>query len=220
MCGGRLGVTSYTILHTIDAATARGSGLPSRQVVAASEVLASDAGGEAAGGEAAGGEALADVSEGDGEVTPAAAAAAEEEEEEEEAGSDMSDGSDEAGPSAPSAEVINGAVYIAVESDASPASFAPQNLPKHCQRLAKAIRPRVTSRGQAGGEASAGCTELAICFQGYCRWGRDQLQGEIARGSWEICEARSEDVLHADEGLWQRLRDGDRLVDRSGLSDE
>ena len=42
---------------------------------------------------------------------------------------------------------------------------------------------------------------------------------QLARGSWDVCEARAEDVLDADEALWSRLREGGRLMDPSSLDD-
>lgn len=43
---------------------------------------------------------------------------------------------------------------------------------------------------------------------------------QIARGSWELCETRSEDVLLADDSMWQRLQASGRLIDPSGIDDD
>ena len=57
-------------------------------------------------------------------------------------------------------------------------------------------------------------------FCGHCRWGRNQLQGEIARGSWELCEARSDDVLYADDGLYESIRRSGRVIEDVRFEEE
>ena len=56
----------------------------------------------------------------------------------------------------------------------------------------------------------------AMIFIGHCKWGRGQLQHELARGSWKLCEARAADVLEADEGSWDQLQASGRLGDGGG----
>ena len=51
-----------------------------------------------------------------------------------------------------------------------------------------------------------------MLFIGYCRWGRNQLAGEIQRGSWELCKATPEDVLRGDPDLWDELRGSERII--------
>lgn len=43
-------------------------------------------------------------------------------------------------------------------------------------------------------------------FAGYCGWGAEQLEGEMIRGSWQVCSGRPEDLFTADpNGLWHRI---------------
>ena len=65
-------------------------------------------------------------------------------------------------------------------------------------------------------EGGGGAARVML-FIGYSRWGRNQLQGEIARGSWEVCEARAEDVLRGDPALWQELRGSERVLSPSEM---
>ena len=60
------------------------------------------------------------------------------------------------------------------------------------------------------GRAAPG--RILVCI-GYCRWGRGQLQGEMMRGSWRTCPAKTADLFEGDqESLWERLRQGERLT--------
>ena len=53
-----------------------------------------------------------------------------------------------------------------------------------------------------------------VIFSGFCTWGRGQLQSEVRRGSWSvICPGTVDDVLRDDaEGLWEELRGGARIT--------
>lgn len=194
VCGGRLGVVSYTMLHTVDASAARACGLPSLQVVAAPASatplrVVEDFGGMSSGAAVGGGA----VGAAEAEAAEATEAAAEAEAEtfmdrtsEPPAAPTAAVGGESAGaagPSTPAAPPDRGAVHVAIESG-SPASFSAGSLARHCQRLAKGVS-RAT-----GSEARA----TAIFCMGHCRWGRGQLQSEMARGSWDLCEARAQEA--------------------------
>ena len=211
VCGGRLGVTSFTIVHTVAASVARGSGLPSVRVVAATpppqpppapQAQADEPAAEAASSSAAEASGSGGTSaEGEAE-TEAAAPAAEEEEAEAEEASSSAAGPSGRHPSAP--PLASNAIHVGIESG-SPAAFSPQSLPRHIHRLAK-----------DAGRSHA----KAVMFCGHCRWGRNQLQGEIARGSWELCEARGDDVLYADDGLYESIRRSGRVIEDVRFEEE
>jgi len=42
-------------------------------------------------------------------------------------------------------------------------------------------------------------------YSGYSGWGSDQLEAEIATGSWYVVTASPEDPFDADEGQWRRI---------------
>ncbi len=42
-------------------------------------------------------------------------------------------------------------------------------------------------------------------YSGYSGWGRDQLETEIAAGSWYLVQASPDDPFDADEGQWRRV---------------
>ena len=58
-------------------------------------------------------------------------------------------------------------------------------------------------------------------FSGYCVWGWNQLQNELADGKWKVCQACVEDLCdtpHSD--LWRCLQQSDRLQSHSTLSQD
>ncbi len=42
-------------------------------------------------------------------------------------------------------------------------------------------------------------------YSGYSGWGSEQLEGEIAMGSWYVVQASPEDPFDSDEGQWRRV---------------
>lgn len=42
-------------------------------------------------------------------------------------------------------------------------------------------------------------------YSGYSGWGSEQLEGEIALGSWYVVQASPEDPFDTDEGQWRRV---------------
>lgn len=42
-------------------------------------------------------------------------------------------------------------------------------------------------------------------YSGYSGWGADQLEGEIATGSWYVVQASPDDPFDTDEGQWRRV---------------
>lgn len=53
---------------------------------------------------------------------------------------------------------------------------------------------------------SAGSIVGARLFSGYAGWETDQLEDEIAEGSWYVVRAEARDPISADpEGLWRRV---------------
>lgn len=47
---------------------------------------------------------------------------------------------------------------------------------------------------------------------GYAGWAAEQLEGELAEGSWEIVSASADEVFSEPAGLWQRLMDRATLL--------
>lgn len=48
-------------------------------------------------------------------------------------------------------------------------------------------------------------TGPAKFFGTYSGWSPEQLEGELAEGSWAVCDATADDVFSQDERLWSRL---------------
>jgi putative transcriptional regulator len=46
---------------------------------------------------------------------------------------------------------------------------------------------------------------LVRIYSGYAGWGSDQLEAEIATGSWYVVLASPEDPFDSDEGQWRRV---------------
>jgi putative transcriptional regulator len=42
-------------------------------------------------------------------------------------------------------------------------------------------------------------------YSGYSGWGSDQLEGEIATGSWYVAQASPDDPFDSDDGQWRRV---------------
>lgn len=42
-------------------------------------------------------------------------------------------------------------------------------------------------------------------YSGYSGWGSEQLEGEIAMGSWYVVQASPDDPFDTDEGQWRRV---------------
>ncbi|EOD18254.1 hypothetical protein EMIHUDRAFT_196406 [Emiliania huxleyi CCMP1516] len=79
----------------------------------------------------------------------------------------------------------------------------------HAARLINSLSAVATIEHAA---ARAGAVPpVALLFVGHCRWGRGQLQAELARGSWRLCEGRVADVLGDNVQLWQELQRSGRL---------
>ena len=67
--------------------------------------------------------------------------------------------------------------------------------------------------------ATAGSIVGVRLFSGYAGWEADQLEDEIAEGSWYVVRAEARDPISADpEGLWRRVlrRQGGALALVSG----
>jgi len=188
VCGGRLGVVRYTVLHTLGSAAAAevpsleviagGSGVvaadPSLSVVAEPVLSAGYRGGRALSPAASSDRALVSLI---GNLASSAGGGM----------GDSGDGGDGGGG-------------IATGSGASGGGGGDNTPPVRMPR--------------------------AMIFIGHCKWGRGQLQHELARGSWTLCAARAADVLEADEGSWDqlqasgRLGDGGRPIEDDGDDDE
>jgi putative AlgH/UPF0301 family transcriptional regulator len=45
----------------------------------------------------------------------------------------------------------------------------------------------------------------SLFIVGYSGWAADQLETELAEGSWEVVPATPQDVFHPSDELWNRL---------------
>ena len=219
VCGGRMGIVNYTVLHTV-CQPSRGRGnVPSLAIVLPQ--------GEPGAGAPATAPALythgapiRDDYHIMGRNESSSEPEGDDEDAEEDAG-EVAEPVDEpsaAAVSPSSASVPSGSalpltagslppavpsVQVVVDRH-GPASWSSQALIRVISRLGKTV--------SQGRRAESDATK-AICFVGYCRWGRNQLQGEIHRGSWGMCNSTVEDVLSAEPGLWDALRTSGRLID-------
>jgi putative transcriptional regulator len=54
-------------------------------------------------------------------------------------------------------------------------------------------------------EPPSGQSQPVRIYSGYSGWGSNQLETEIATGSWYVVQASPEDPFDADEGKWRRV---------------
>lgn len=52
----------------------------------------------------------------------------------------------------------------------------------------------------------------SLFFAGYAGWAADQLETELAEGSWEVLPANIDDIFHADDSTWSRLMTRAKLL--------
>lgn len=50
-----------------------------------------------------------------------------------------------------------------------------------------------------------GATQPVRIYSGYSGWGNDQLEAEIATGSWYVVQASPDDPFDSDAGQWRRV---------------
>ena len=50
--------------------------------------------------------------------------------------------------------------------------------------------------------------------------GEEPAAGRDCEGSWELCEARSDDVLYADDGLYESIRRSGRVIEDVRFEEE
>jgi len=55
------------------------------------------------------------------------------------------------------------------------------------------------------GEEPDGDDHPVRIYSGYSGWGSDQLEAEIATGSWYIVQASPDDPFDSDDGQWRRI---------------
>jgi putative transcriptional regulator len=55
------------------------------------------------------------------------------------------------------------------------------------------------------GESPRDHTGPVRVYSGYSGWGHDQLEGEIAMGSWYVVQASPDDPFDVDDGQWRRV---------------
>mmetsp|Transcript_17902 Transcript_17902/g.40356 ORF Transcript_17902/g.40356 Transcript_17902/m.40356 type:complete len:257 (+) Transcript_17902:38-808(+) len=71
------------------------------------------------------------------------------------------------------------------------------------------LRFRLSSEESAAAQSPQSATPRPVqlfVFWGYAGWSRCQLMGEIARGSWGLCRAADEDVIHRRPSeVWQMV---------------
>lgn len=59
-----------------------------------------------------------------------------------------------------------------------------------------------------------------ILFLGYCRWRRGQLEREIQRGSWRVCNNGTDRDVFNNGNLWEELMQSERLLPPMQLLEE
>lgn len=116
-----------------------------------------------------------------------------------------------------SAQVYNDGQFRMVQerSDGSPALFKASSA-----ELGSVLSLLAQNLDQSGGNAATGASSPSrrkiILFGGYCKWARGQLEQEVRRGLWKVCNAASsEDIIGSSVGrLWADLseRQVERLV--------
>jgi len=55
------------------------------------------------------------------------------------------------------------------------------------------------------GETPGGTSSPVRIYSGYSGWGSDQLESEIATGSWYVVQASPDDPFDTDDGQWRRV---------------
>ena len=203
VCGGRLGVVSYTLLHTHSAVapTVRRSDVP--PPVASIEVVAAPAASAAPSASTVPDRSTA------APMRQQSGAAADNDALGEEVGSAEGAG---APPPPPCAAIRAASAF------GRPASLSPDALVAAIRTLSAAASTQPPSAAASNATSAVhssprvgGRAEAIVCI-GHCSWGRGQLQAELDRGSWQLYEAHAEDVTHPNGAgdLWERLRSRER----------
>ena len=203
VCGGRLGVTTYSALHNVtDAPDSLAVVGQQRGDAPAppSPGADADADADAADAAIAAASAAARAPQADADSVVAAAAAASVagagggaplESEAEGAG---------AGAGAGATRASRAVWHSANRRDGDPAGWNASELRDAIGRLAACPPP-----GPAG-------PSRILIFVGHCRWGRQQLSREFNEGRWGTCKGTVADVFDVPtEQMWQRLRESGRL---------
>lgn len=100
----------------------------------------------------------------------------------------------------------------------SPAMFREEELGDVMQLLAESFSCQCRQLQQGGDETESSIAGIAckfIVFSGYCKWRGRQLEGEIKRGIWGVCnDTTFHDILEPEP--WQDLRYSSARVQSHG----
>ena len=111
--------------------------------------------------------------------------------------------------SSASGAASSSAVHVVTDESGSPGAWSAMEVARMMTTLAQ----QAGHAERSAESSTAPPPAVALAFMGYCKWGRGQLQGEIARGSWALCEARCEDIVSSDvRRQWDELRRSDRII--------
>lgn len=231
VCGGRLGVVHYSVLHTFPPSIEAGLA----DVDIDEEYFDDDEAHD-----------TANENEIDLEAPPTDDAEEDPDIEAEDEGDDIDDDDDlevgegESESCAPLSLPVFDALrnspplhFVATPHTSVPTTFSEDSLRQTIQRLAQGDRtdsnaPTETNaeteidQGDNDSSESTNEPRKVILFSGYCKWRSGQLEREIQREVWDVCiDATPEDILRQDGShFWEELSQSDRLLSWQRLLEE
>ena len=109
-----------------------------------------------------------------------------------------------------------------------PATFSEEDLTNVIQRLGSSSRATsnmndtTTAATDPSGNNQQTLQNRVLIFSGYCKWRAGQLEREIQRDDWGVCvNGTPHDVLrHHDTGFWREISSSGRLLSLQQLTNE
>lgn len=117
--------------------------------------------------------------------------------------------------------------FVATPHSSLPTTFSEDSLGQTIHRLAQGDRTDPNAQAETndddggGSEITSEPTKV-ILFSGYCKWRSGQLEREIQREVWDVCvDATPQDILRQDgNAFWEEISQSDRLLSWQRLLEE
>ncbi|CAB9517809.1 expressed unknown protein [Seminavis robusta] len=118
--------------------------------------------------------------------------------------------------------------FVASPETSTPCTFSEDNLGNTVQRIVLDGQEELpdhddtTTTSSNNNNDTAQAPHKVIVFSGYCKWRAGQLEREIQREVWDVCiDATPEDILrHHDSGFWEEISESNRLLSWQRLIEE
>ena len=233
MCGGRLGVVHYTVLHTYPPSIS-GSMDDVLDVDIDEEYFEEQDIGDGELPDAEELESPSPVHDDEDEDEEDDASDQEEEDDDDDAENDNDElnfsENDSCAPlSLPVFDVARNTPplqFIASPHSSMPSTFSEDSLGQTVQQL---VRTNSNNNNNTAASTESNSEPIpttepgkVIVFSGYCKWRTGQLEREIQREVWDVCvDATPDDILRDHtSGFWEEISQSNRLLSWQGLLEE